>query len=129
MARLYFWAARWDLAGLTSMATGPSRKRLEGVRLPESIAVINLVAVPVSGSVGTKVVLGYNMLHPHGPNDGVVLLADAVWPGGANIVALGADHLFVSRQHEAHDMALLRALQFAVRLHGTRAARGDVDWP
>lgn len=62
MARLYFWAARWDLAGLTSMATGPSRKRLEGARLPRSIAVVNLVAVPVSGSIGAKVVLGYKVL-------------------------------------------------------------------
>jgi len=44
-----------------------------------------------------------------------VLLADTVWPGGANIVALGADHLFAARQEEAHDMALLRAVQFALR--------------
>jgi hypothetical protein len=123
IARFFFWAAGWDTAGLTSMATGPSRRRLEGARLPDSTAVINLVAVPVSGSVGTQVVLGYNMLHRDGPNDGVVLLADSVWPGGANIVALGADHLFVSRQQEAHDMALLRAIQFAVRLHGAGGLR------
>ena len=124
MSRLVFAVAGWNRQGLKSMATTPSRKRLEGARLPESIAVINLVAVPVSGSIGIQVVLGYNMLHHHGPNDGVVLLADTVWPGGANIVALGADHLLSSRQHEAHDMALLRAIQFAVRLHGTSAARG-----
>ena len=124
MARLYFWAARWDLAGLTSMATGPSRRRLEGARLPDSVAVINLVAVPVSGSIGPKVVAGYKMLRDDGPNDGVVLLADTVWPGGANIVALGADHLFASQQEEAHDLALLRAIRFALRLHGPRAVRG-----
>jgi hypothetical protein len=120
MARLVFWAARWDTAGLMSMATGPSRKRLEGASMPASIAVMNLVAVPVSGSVGNKVIVGYDMLRDQGPNDGVVLLADTVWPGGANIVALGADHLFTARQEEAHDLALLRALQFAVRLHGTQ---------
>lgn len=131
MARFVFWAAGWSRDGLTSMATGPSRRRLESARLPESIAVVNLVAVPVSGSIGTQVVLGYNMLHHHGPNDGVVLLADTVWHGGANIVALGADHLLSPRQHEAHDLALLQAIQFAVRLHGTRPARGggDLDRP
>jgi hypothetical protein len=116
MGRFVFWFAGWNRDGLTSMTTERSRRRLEGARLPDSIAVVNLVAVPVSGSIGTQVVLGYNMLHHHGPNDGVVLLADTVWPGGANIVALGADHLFASRQHEAHDLALLRAIQFALRL-------------
>jgi hypothetical protein len=127
MARLVFWVAGWDRAGLMSMAPGTSRTRLEGVRLPDSIAVINLVAVPVSGSVGAKVVVGYKVLSREGPNDGVVLLADTVWPGGANIVALGADHLFASRQQEAHDMALLRAIRFAVRLHGPPAERGGSD--
>jgi hypothetical protein len=121
LARFVFWVARWDTAGLISMATEPSRRRLEGARLPEAIAVVNLVAVPVSGSVGAKVVMGYKVLSRHGPNDGVVLLADTVWPGGANIVALGADHLFTSRREAAHDMALLRAVQFAVQLHGRRA--------
>lgn len=124
MTRFVFWVAGWNRAGLTSMATGPSRRRLEGARLPDSIAVINLVAVPVSGSIGTKVVLGYKILGRQGPNDGVVLLADTVWPGGANIVALGADHLFAARQEEAHVMALLRAIQFALRLRGTLAERG-----
>jgi hypothetical protein len=124
MARFVFWVAGWDTAGLTSMATGPSRTRLDGVRLPESIAVVNLVAIPVSGSVGAEVIMGYKILSRQGPNDGVVLLADTVWPGGANIVALGADHLFAVRQEEAHDMALLRAIEFAVRLHGTRPERG-----
>ena len=118
IARFAFWMTGWNWAGLSSMATGPSRRRLEGARLPDSIAVINLVAIPVSGSVGAKVVLGYKILRSHGPNDGVVLLADTVWPGGANIVALGADHLFASRQEDAHDMAMLRATDFAVRLHG-----------
>jgi hypothetical protein len=121
IARFAFWVTGWNWAGLTSMATGPSRRRLEGARLPDSIAVINLVAVPVSGSVGAKVVLGYKILRSHGPNDGVVLLTATVWPGGANIVALGADHLFAAGQEDAHGMALLRATEFAVRLHGARS--------
>ena len=52
LARGIFWASRWDWAGLTSLATEPSQQRLAGVQLPGSITVVNVVAVPVSGSVG-----------------------------------------------------------------------------
>ena len=123
IARLVFWLSGWDWEGLTSMATGPSRTRLENALLPGPIAVVNLVAVPVSGSVGRKVFVSYRLLRGHGPNDGVVLLADTVWPGGASIVALGSDHLFSAGQDDARATALLRALDFAVRLH--RAAPAE----
>jgi hypothetical protein len=118
IVRSIFWLTGWDWAGLASMGTGPSRKRLESARMPESIAVVNLIAIPVSGSVGRKVFFGYKVLRRHGPNDGVVLLTDTIWPGGANIVALGADHLFSSRQDDEQGVALLRAVDFAVRLRG-----------
>jgi hypothetical protein len=116
VARSVFWLSGWDWAGLTSMATGPSRERLRGARVPESITVVNVVAVPLSGTVGAKVWWGYRILHRHGPNDGVVLLADTVWPGGVNVVAIGPDHLFSPRENDAHSLALLRAIDVAVRL-------------
>ncbi len=115
---LVLWFSGWDRAGLVSMATGPSRERLNGARLPASIAVVNLVAVPVSGTVGSTLYGGYKVLRPHGPNDGVVLLADTVWPGGANLVALGSDHFFAPLQEDTAGLALLRAVDAAVRLHG-----------
>jgi hypothetical protein len=115
LLRLVFRIANWRWEGVTSMTTSASRSRLAKARLPASIAVVNLVAVPVSGSIGPKVFLGYQFLREHGPNDGVVLLADTVWPGGVNLVALGADHLFSSRPGDGYDMALLRAVDFTVR--------------
>jgi ADP-ribose pyrophosphatase YjhB (NUDIX family) len=120
VARSVFWVRGWNWAGLASMATGPSRDRLHGARIPESIAVINVVAVPLSGSIGMQVHLGYKMLQRHGPNDGVVLLTDTVWPGGANVVAVGPDHLFRPREDDAHSLALLRMVDLAVRLHRGR---------
>jgi hypothetical protein len=116
VTRSIFWLARWRWDGLTSMMTGPSRKRLEGARLPDSIAVLNLVAVPVSGTVGAKLTWTYRTLSRHGPNDGVVLLADAVWPDGINLVALGSDHFLTVLQEDAYGMALLKALEVAIRL-------------
>ena len=119
LARSVFWLRGWDFAGLTSMATAPSRARLRGGRIPESIAVVNVVAVPLSRTVGVKVWSGYRLLRRHGPNDGVVLLGDTVWPGGINLVSIGPDHLFTPREDPAYGMALLRAIDAAVRLSQT----------
>jgi len=110
--------SRWDWAGLASLATEPSRRRLAGLQLPGSLTVLNVVAVPVSGSVGYQVFSGYQVLISNGPNDGVVLLADTVWPGGVNLVALGADHLFAKWREDEYTLALLRAVDVAIRLYG-----------
>jgi len=120
VTRAFFWVRGWKWDGVTSMTTEASRRRFDGARMPESIAVVNVVAVPVSGSVGATVWWGYRLLHRHGPNDGVVLLADTVWPGGANIVAIGPDHLFAPREDDAHSVALIRAVDVAVQLHRAR---------
>ncbi len=116
MARTICWINGWNWAGLASMATEPSRRRLEGARLPEAITVVNVIAVPVSGSIGATVYGGYRVLLSDGPNDGVVLLANTVWPSGVNLVALGADHLFNRSREDAYILALLRAVDVAVRL-------------
>lgn len=116
LTRAVFWLAGWNGAGLSSMTTRARRDQPEGRPLPGRLAVVNLIAVPVSRSVGPRTFLGYQKLSGHGPNDGVVLLADTVWPGGANVVALGADHLLTPLREEAHGLALMRAIDFAVRL-------------
>jgi len=106
----------WSWSGIASVTTGASRERLRGARIPDAITVVNVVAVPVTGSVGAAVYGGYRFMLPDGPNDGVVLLADTVWPGGVNLVALGADHLLSLRREDAYMLALLRAVDFAVGL-------------
>ena len=121
MARTIFWINGWNWSGLASMATEPSRRRLKGARLPEAITVVNVIAVPVSGSVGATVYGGYRVLLSDGPNDGVVLLANTVWPSGVNLVALGADHLFRRSREDAYMLATLRAVDVAVRLSGPAA--------
>ena len=131
LARGIFWLSGWSWDALASLATGPSRRRLEGRRMPETITVLNVVAVPVSGSVGYQVYGGYQVLGSYGANDGVVLLADTVWPNGINLAALGADHLFFRWREDAYVLAMLRALDVAVRRYGptpepTVAAERDI---
>ncbi|HEV8585392.1 MAG TPA: hypothetical protein VGT02_10540 [Methylomirabilota bacterium] len=115
VARGVFWLRGWNWAGMVSMATDASRERLRGARIPESIAVVNVVAVPLSRTVGPAVWFGYSVLRRHGPNDGAVLLTDTVWPGGINLVAIGPDHLFAPREDDAHTLAMLRAVAEAIR--------------
>jgi hypothetical protein len=88
--------------------------------------------VPVSGGVSYQVYSGYQILLSHGPNDGVVLLADTVWPGGVNLVVLGTDHLFGRGREDALILAMLRAVDVAVRLRDpapkpTQTAERDAD--
>ncbi len=115
VARSVFWLRGWNWAGMVSMATAASRARLRGARIPDSIAVVNVIAVPLSGTVGAAVWWGYNVLRRHGPNDGAVLLADTVWPGSVTLVAIGPDHLFAPREDDAHTLAMLRAVAETVR--------------
>jgi hypothetical protein len=115
LARGIFWLSGWSWDALESLETAQSRRRLDTLRLPESVLVLNVVAVPVSGSVGYQVYPGYQVLNAFGPNDGVVLMADTVWPGGVNIAALGADHLFARWRDDGHILAMLRALDVAIR--------------
>src|SRR5262249_24589975 len=58
MARGIFWLSGWRWDALESLETERSRRRLETLRLPESVLVLNVVAVPVSGSVGYQVSAG-----------------------------------------------------------------------
>ena len=120
LARGIFALSGWSWDALESLETERSRRRLETLRVPETTTVLNIVAVPVSGSVGYQVYPGYQVLSSGGPNDGVVLLADTVWPGGINIVALGADHLFARWREDAYILAVLRAVDLAIRTHGPR---------
>src|SRR5262249_28830156 len=120
IARGIFWLSGWSWDGVESLETTHSRQRLETLRLAETITVLNIVAVPVSGSVGYQVLWGYHVLTPHGPNDGVVLLADTVWPGGINIVGLGADHLLGRWRDDAYVLAMLRVLDAPIRNYGPK---------
>ena len=120
IARGIFWLSGWSWDGVESLETTHSRQRLETLRLAETITVLNIVAVPVSGSVGYQVLWGYHVLTSHGPNDGVVLLADTVWPGGINIVGLGADHLLGRWRDDAYILAMLRTLDATIRSGGPK---------
>ena len=84
-----------NVAGMESLMTQPSRLRFESFRLPDDMLVVNYFGIPLSGSVSSWARAGFTPLKKYGPNDGILLLSDMVYPGGVTIAELGADHFLL----------------------------------
>lgn len=98
------------LDGLRSMATGPRRASLAGLRLPPHVLVVNYVPLPLSGDVTGAARDGYQSMRRLGPNDGLALTADEIFPGGATILEAGLDHYLTARDIDRRTEALLGAV-------------------
>ena len=80
--------------GLAGLTTTASRKRIDAVRLPGSILIIQYIAAPLSGDIKADVESRYQRLRKYGPNDGMTLLADELLPNGITIFEPGLDHFY-----------------------------------
>jgi hypothetical protein len=81
-----------DAAGTESMTTSRGRQRFDSFRIPEHVLVVNYFGIPVVGSVSFFARTSFFPLRKYGPNDGTVLLADMIYPGGVTLTELGSDH-------------------------------------
>ncbi len=59
---------------------------------PENTRLINILGVPLSSHIERTLVTRYNRIRALGPNDGMVLLADALISPGMIYPIWGADH-------------------------------------
>jgi hypothetical protein len=107
-----------DPAGTASMAAAESRRRFKSFQVPERVFVVNLIGIPMSGNVGFKASFGYFPLRKHGPNDGFVLLADTIYPGGVTLTELGMDH-FILYNVEALTVSLVSTIMSWLENPGT----------
>jgi hypothetical protein len=98
-----------DQAGMESLTTERSRRRFDSFRVPEHVLVVNYIGIPVTGSVSALASLGFSPLKNYGPNDGITLLADSIFPGGVTLVELGRDHFLLDVEIEATTVALTTA--------------------
>lgn len=108
---LFGWR-RWGLDGMKSMSTLVRRGRLGEIRIPEHVLVVNHVPLPLSGQVSRRARGGYGDMRSLGPNDGLALTLDEIFPGGATLVEMGLDHYMsapdIDRRTEALTRAVLR---------------------
>lgn len=61
-------------------------------KLPETIRIINIIGVPIMAYLRKPVCNSFHQLAKQGPNDGCVLLKDALIPNGNTIALWGVDH-------------------------------------
>ncbi len=95
-----------NTAGRESLTTERSRQRFASFRIPEHVRIVNYFGIPLSGSVSSWARAGFAPLRKYGPNDGILLLSDMIFPGGLTVAELGLDHFLLDRQIGVTTVAL-----------------------
>jgi hypothetical protein len=103
---LNFLVGKVDVAGRESITTARSRQRFDSFRIPEHVLVVNYFGIPVSGSISFLARRGFFPMRKHGPNDGVLLLSDMIFPGGVTLAELGSDHFLLNDHLDVTTVAL-----------------------
>jgi hypothetical protein len=103
---LEYIVGKLDPQGMESMTTARSRQRFDSFRIPEHVLVVNYFGIPVSGSVSFWIRRSYSPMRKYGPNDGNILLSDAIFPGGVTLFELGNDHFMRNRPLDIATVAL-----------------------
>lgn len=107
LPELEFIVGKVDAAGVESMSAARSRQRFESFHVPEDVFVVNFFGIPLSGSVSFRGRRGFFPMQKYGPNDGMVLLADMIFPGGITLVKLGSDHFLMDQDLDITTVALV----------------------
>lgn len=106
LAKLAFLVKGIDARALPGMVTVSSRRRMNELRFPKSLLVLDYVGVPLSGQVPADVKGRWKTLARFGPNDGLTLLADEVLNSGRVVFEIGQDHYYRDPEIDLKALAL-----------------------
>lgn len=106
LPELEFFVGKVDPAGTESLTTERSRQRFDFFHVPDHVLVINYFGIPVTGSVSFYGRQGFSPLRKYGPNDGLVLLSDMIFPGGVVLAEVGSDHFLRNKPADITAVAL-----------------------
>jgi hypothetical protein len=104
---LEFLVGKLDVAGKESLTTVRGRQRFDSFRVPEHVLVVNYLGIPLTGSISFWARRGFSTLRKHGPNDGISLLSDMIFPGGVTLADLGNDHFMRGKPADITTVALV----------------------
>ena len=110
LAQLYFYYRGWSFDSVAGMATEASRARFNRLRIPRHILIINYIGIPLSGDVSILARDRYLDLRHSGPNDGITLITDGIFPGRMTIAQLGVDHFFLDPEIHLKTTAMIRTV-------------------
>jgi hypothetical protein len=106
LPEIEFFTGKVDPAGMESLTFAHSRQRFASFRVPKHILVVNYFGIPTIGSISFLARRGFFPLRKHGPNDGLMLLPDMIFPGGVTLADLGSDHIRLNYHLEISSVAL-----------------------
>ena len=115
IVRSMFRYSRTGFQGIPGLTTAASRARMEGVRIPTRIMIVEYIAVPLSGDIYGSVRSRYVRLRKGGPNDGLTLLADELLPNGIAVIESGIDHFYAARDIELKSVGLANVVAEALQ--------------
>ena len=106
IVRMMFLYSRTGFQSLPGLTTKVSQTRLDEIKIPARIKLVEYIAVPLSGDIYGNVKSRYLRLRKDGPNDGLTLLADELLPNGISVIEPGVDHFYDDPDIEAKSLAL-----------------------
>jgi inward rectifier potassium channel len=119
ISRIIFSFEKVDFRSLPGLTSRASRARMNSIRLPCQILVLQYVAAPLSGNIAQDVVGRYTYLRKYGPNDGLTLLADELLPGGITIVEPGLDHFYRDPEINLKSLAIANLVADEIKTRST----------
>jgi hypothetical protein len=115
IVRLMFLNSRTGFQGIPGLTTAAGQFRMEGIRIPARIMIVEYIAVPLSGDIYGSVRSRYVRLRKGGPNDGLTLLADELLPNGIAVIEPGIDHFYAAPDIGIKSVALANVLAEALQ--------------
>jgi hypothetical protein len=115
IVRLMFRYSRTGFQGIPGLTTAASQARMERIRIPAGIMIVEYIAVPLSGDIYGSVKSRYARLRNDGPNDGLTLLADELLPNGIAVIEPGIDHFYAAPDIEVKSVALANVVAEALQ--------------
>ena len=88
------WAQDWRQDSFDSLTNRVLRERFPQLSIPADILVFNYVSMSLSGDISNFGWDKYLLMRSDGPNDGLSLLPDLLFPEGLTIVSPKGDHFF-----------------------------------
>jgi len=110
LAAIAFAFMGHDTAAIPTMRTDIRRARFAALRVPDGILVVTYIGAPRAADVTPGARSDYQIIAPHGPNDGMTLLADAPLLQGITLVERGLDHYFAAPDLDRRIAALAQAV-------------------
>ncbi len=114
LVRMALWWNDLEFAGIRSLRTSESRRRLSTLSIPADLPIVSVVAAPLSGDVSKRAADGYRKLRQLGPNDGLALLADQIPSGSRTLLLLGDDHFHTHKDPRVLTLALLATARHVI---------------